>query len=47
MIGTNSRRRALLVGYGKKGPEESRVALRTPLGCLLGGRPQIDFGGSF
>ncbi|HUU36860.1 MAG TPA: S46 family peptidase [Candidatus Desulfaltia sp.] len=32
MIGTNSRRRALLAEYSKKGPEESRIALRTLFG---------------
>jgi hypothetical protein len=32
MIGTNSRRRALLAEYSKKGEEESRVALRTLFG---------------
>lgn len=32
MIGTNNRRRALLAEYSKKGPEESRIALRTLFG---------------
>jgi hypothetical protein len=32
MIGTNSRRRALLTEYSKKGSEESRIALRTLFG---------------
>jgi hypothetical protein len=32
MIGTNSRRRALLVEYSRKGPEETRIALRTLFG---------------
>ncbi|MDH4270812.1 MAG: S46 family peptidase, partial [Candidatus Aminicenantes bacterium] len=32
MIGTNSRRRALIVEYSQTGPEESRIALRTLFG---------------
>ena len=32
MIGTNSRRRALLVEYSQTGPEESRIALRNLFG---------------
>jgi hypothetical protein len=32
MIGTNSRRRALLAEYSQTGPEESRIALRTLFG---------------
>jgi hypothetical protein len=43
MIGTNSRRRALLAEYSKKGPEEARVALRTLFGLENSLKAQIGY----
>ena len=43
MIGTNSRRRALLAEYSQKGPEEARVALRTLFGLENSLKAQIGY----